>query len=102
MVKSSVKGIIWYYTDQQMARQRLQQLIEEYSRIHIEYKPGMRTLNWVKFENGDEWEIAATDGSSRGFICNISLIEQGTPDEIVKTIIMPCIKGKPYRTYNYY
>ena len=54
------------------------------------------------FDNGDIWYVAPARDTSRGHACTIGLIEHGTPDDIIRTIIMPCIKSYPYRAYNYY
>ena len=95
-----MKGIIWYYTNKEIGLERLEQLIKDYQRIRIEVIH--RTKYEVEFDNGDIWYVAPSRGSSRGNTCNIGLIERGTPEDIIHTIVMPCIKSYPYRAYNYY
>lgn len=83
-----------------MGLQRLEQLINEYRRIRIEVIH--RTQTEVTFDNGDLWKVVPADDRSRGQACNVGLIERGTPEDVIHTRIMPCIKNYPYRAYNYY
>lgn len=93
-------GIIWYYTGQAIGQERLKQLIQDYKSIKIETIK--LTNNSVLFDNGDFWKTVSANSNSRGCCCNVGLIERGTPEKIIHTLIMPCIKAYPYRAYNYY
>ena len=93
-------GIIWYYTSREMGIARFNQLLEEYGRARIQCTT--KRLDSATFENGDTWKIAPVLAASRGSACNVALIETGTPERAVHEIIFPCIKGYPYRAYNYY
>ena len=93
-------GIIWYYTSQAMGQERLKQLIQDYKSIKIETVK--LTNNSVLFDNGDFWKIVSANSNSKGCCCNVGLIESGTSEKIIHTLIMPCIKARPYRAYGYY
>ena len=99
-----MKGIIWYYTNREYGIERLKQLIQEYERIKISCTRKIinSAMCEATFENGDIWRVVPTYESSRGSACNIALIERGTPEREIHEIIMPCIKGYPYRAYNYW
>lgn len=95
-----MNGIIWYYTNKEIGLNRFEQLIKDYRRIRVEVVH--RTKDKVEFDNGDSWRVIPARDISRGHACNIGLIERGTPDDIIHTLIMPCINSCPYQGYNYY
>lgn len=97
-------GIIWYYTSKEVGKLRLEDLVEEYKKINIEVEQSWvnATSAAVIFKNGDRWEVVPANDRSRGRACNIALIEKCTPQDIVDTVILPCLKNYPFRAYNYY
>lgn len=97
-------GIIWYYTNRKNGLFQFQQLIKDYERMKI--YPRKTVMNsataFVQFDNDDYWSLAPATDSARGSVCNVGLIECATPEKIVNEVIMPCIKGLPYRAYNFW
>ena len=98
-----MKGIIWY-EHRSAGIARFEQLLHEYDMAHIACTKCRNTSFEVSatFENGDTWRLAPASDHSRGQACNIGLIERSVPEDIVHEVIFPCIKGYPYRAYNYY
>ena len=98
-----MKGIIWYYTTKEIGLNRFQLLVNEYNRLKINGNIKATSSNVSAcFENGDTWIVLPARECARGHACNIALIERGTPERVVREVIMPCIKNFPYRAYNYY
>lgn len=95
-----MKGIVWYYTKKEVGLAKLENIIEEYRRMRINIIH--RTMDYVEFDNQDIWQICSVQDRSRGHACNISLIERGTPEDLINIIIKPCTKAFPYRAFNYY
>lgn len=92
-----MKGIVWgrFLTH---AVKQLETIANDYIQagIPIAKKIIGRTGNYIIFENGDRWDAVAANESQRGRAANISYIESTIPDEIVKTIIIPCTKALPF------
>lgn len=98
-----MRGIIWY---QNFATglNKFENLIQDYKRINIEM---IKTVSCkhnqtAYFSNGDIWELVCANENSRGKSCNIGLFEYGLPEELINTVLMPCIKSYPYQAYNFY
>ena len=96
-------GIIWY-VNRKAGLFKFEELIEEYEKMGIEViQESHSALNAsVYFKNGDYWLLVHANDNSRGKSCNVALIEQGIPEDIIEKVIMPCIKRSPFRAYNYY
>ena len=98
-----MKGIIWYKTKQK-GLMCLKRLINDYAQINIEVL--IRRNNtlqvYIQFSNNDIWLVTPAINSSRGNASHIALIDTDIEQDIVDTIIMPTLKMKPYRAYNFY
>lgn len=99
-----MRGIIWYYTKREVGMEKLEQLVSNYVRMGIKLIKlvNNKVISEAIFDNGDYWKVCSSYQNSRGQSCNIALIERNTPEEIINTIIKPCIKSLPYNAYNYY
>ena len=98
-----MKGVIWYKTKQK-GLMRLEKLIDDYDRINIYVQIMQNNMSGVhiRFSNNDVWIVAPATDCSRGIACNIALIDNDIEQDIINTIIMPTLKMKPYRAYNFY
>lgn len=98
-----MKGIIWYYTNKQHGLKKLQSIAKEYTALNIGVHINTTSCNIsLSCDNGDRWLVIRASENGRGQCCNIGLIEYGTPENLVREVLMPCIKAFPYRAYNYY
>lgn len=102
-----MKGIIWY-TNNEVGLQKLENIKNNYQKKGINFiqytsqKRGTNKDECIIFENGDQWRTCKATDSQRGAACNVSLIENCIPLEIINCIIRPCTKAYPYQAYNYY
>ena len=98
-----MKGIIWYI-DKNKGEERMKQLIGEYQFLNIDIDSikNSKAQYKVQFKNNDFWQLIPALDSSRGNICNISLVQKEIPKNVINEIILPCTKSKPYRAIGYY
>lgn len=99
-----MRGIVWYYTDREVGLSQFLKVIKDYEKMgfHITQAAQGKFNTFACFDNGDVWSLAKAGDGAKGRACNVGLIERNTPEEIIHSIIMPCIKLLPYRAYNYY
>ena len=98
-----MRGAVWGSTFE-VARQKLQQIVEDYKRI------GIRTIRYVncssatfaEFENGDIWKALRASDSSRGSKINVSYIDYNISEEVINTIIKPSTIAYPFQAIHYY
>lgn len=98
-----MKGIIWYKTKQK-GFMRLDELIDDYAKINIGILSIRNHMSetYVRFLNDDIWIVTPATDFSRGKASNIALIDNDIEQDIINTIIMPTLKLKPFRAYNFY
>lgn len=98
-----MKAVIWYYSDIEIAKNYLDMIMHRYALMRLRGKfKNMRDSAEFRAENGDIWKILPCRESFRGVKCNISYVERGTPEEIVRNIIGPCTTQLPYNGIDYY
>lgn len=56
----------------------------------------------IIFFNNDIWRIVPATKYSKGYRCNISLIDRDIEKSIISDIILPMTISTPYSAYNYY
>jgi hypothetical protein len=98
-----MKGIVWG-VDRPACGSRLDTLITEYE-LFWNIKPkkikqSQQTYE-VEFENGDIWRAVVISECARGRKCNISLVDERIPYELIP-IIESCTTCPPYHAINYY
>ena len=98
-----MKGIIWYKTKQK-GLERFDRLIEDYAKINIGILSIRNHMSeiYVRFLNDDIWRVVSATCNSRGKISNITLMDLDIEQDIADKIIMPTLKRKPYKAYNFY
>lgn len=96
-------GIIWY-KDREHGFERLDQLIEHYSRLGVTPTKVKKSyfFAFAHFDNGDYWRVFSANDNNRGASCNVSLIEDTIDRDIVNCIIKPCTKAFPYQAFAFY
>ncbi len=98
-----MKGII-YYKDKNAGKLQLDQIISNYTKLNISIVRQRQTADsaFIRFTNGDTWDLVYISPNSRGRACNIAYIDNTIPLEAIHAIIFPTIKSLPYTAYNYY
>lgn len=102
-----MQGIIWYYGKghRQAAIDKLKSILHNYE-LHTNIKVVKQSYSinssYIIFNNGDTWSICPATQSSRGYKCNISLVDYSTPLEFVNTIIRPSTISYPYNALDYW
>lgn len=98
-----MKGVIWYKTKEK-GLLRLEELIDDYKQINIDVQRVQNNTSeiHIQFSNNDVWVTTPETNNSRGIACNVALIDNDIEQDIINTIIMPTLKMKPYRAYNFY
>ena len=98
-----MKGIIWGL-DRSTRFEKLDTIIADYE-LYWKIKPKKirRTeLEYeVEFKNGDIWRAVVISECARGRKCNISLVDERIPYELIP-IIEGCTVCPPYHAINYY
>ena len=98
-----MKGIVWGL-NRPTCDGRLNKLITEYE-LFWNIKPkkirqSQQTYE-VEFENGDFWIAVVIAESARGRKCNISLVDERIPYELIP-IIKSCTICPPFNAISYY
>ena len=99
-----MRGII-YGNTLEVARERLDKLIDEYLKFwKIDTKQIRKSQNEyvVIFTNGDIWRAVLCHDRIRGVRCNIALVDNQIPKIMVDCIIRPCITHYPFGALGYY
>ena len=100
-----MRGIV-YCSSFERGVQQLEQIIRDYEVMGItydfrNYRRGITTCS-IEFINGDYWKVVTASDRARGNCCNVAYIDRNISIEIIETVIMPTIKGRPYQAYRYY
>ena len=98
-----MKGIIWGL-DRSTCFEKLDTIIADYE-LYWKIKPKRirrSKLEYeVEFKNDDIWWAIAIKESARGRRCNISLIDERIPHELMP-IIKGCTTCPPFNAISYY
>ncbi len=98
-----MKGIVWGL-DRPTCGGKLDSLIKDYE-FYWNIKPKKirqsRQEYLVEFENGDIWRAVVIAESARGKKCNISLVDERIPYDMMP-IIEACTMCPPFHAINYY
>lgn len=98
-----MKGIVWGL-DRPTCGGRLDTLITEYE-LYWKIKPRRIKQSQysyeVEFENGDTWRAVVVGDSSRGRKCNISLVDERIPYDLLPIIECATV-CPPYSAITYY
>lgn len=98
-------GIIWYDDDWIQANEILHTIIEKYEDCGIYLLDDIKTRlsRQIILDNEDSWSIVKISDSARGRRCNISYIPKAMKDDaLIRTIVIPCTRMKPYTAIQYY
>lgn len=94
-----IRAIIWY-KDYEKGVQQLTQIKENYQLMEI--YPEHDNSKYIKFDNGDIWELADANFPHLGKRCHISYIQRGIDAEIVDNCISLCTTAQPFQAFYYY
>jgi hypothetical protein len=101
----SIRGAVWGKTVAS-GNEQLAKLVSDYERIGIyPYEKSYRRSplgDSVQFDNGDFWRVLRATESSRGHCVNISYIEHGIDERIIRDVILPVTKSYPFQASQYY
>lgn len=98
-----MKGIVYGSTFERADKQ-LEKIIREYDLVNIQKlsERKNRRMHEVMYANGDYWEALSARESYRGKICNIAYIDGTIEKNLIRDVVNPTIKARPYRAYHYY
>lgn len=93
-----MKGVVWCTTIKD-GNEKLEEIIKDYMQcgITIQDKRSSALVgSYVRFSNGDSWQVRRANDSSKGVRCNISYIQRNISYDIYNVIIRTCMFNYPF------